>query len=387
MNQLITLLITMPMLMTPESNVFAQDNIPKKIDWSCAATLPDVKEGEKNPGVAGPVAGISNNVLVVAGGANFPDGMPWEGASKVYQDEIFLFYLKKGSVFPGKVSKQKLPCPIAYCASVNTPKGIVYLGGENEKGISENVIRIEYSGVSGEISFTDLRPLPLPLTNPSAVLHNNKIYIAGGDSKEGTSDKFFSLDLSARDTNWQVLPEIPVKLAYAVMVVQSNGTGDCIYLMGGRCKNTNGISDIYNSVFQFDIDKNKWKKKQSLPHKQSAGTGIATGSSDILLFSGDTGEVFSQVETFNLAINNEKDETKKRLLIKEKVALLNSHPGFIKEVLRYNTITDTWSKWGAIPFKAPVTTTAIKWGENFIIPSGEIKAGVRTTQILEGRLK
>lgn len=375
------------MLLTLKSTVLAQDDSLNKINWSCAAILPDVKEGEKNPGVAGPVAGISNDVLVVAGGANFPDGMPWEGASKVYQDEIFLFHKKKGSILPGEISRQKLPYPIAYCASVCTPNGIIYLGGENEKGISKKVIRMEYSGVSGEISFTDLRPLPLPLTNLSAILHNNKIYIAGGDSKEGTSDKFFSLDLSASDADWQALPDVPVKLAYAVMAVQSNGTGEGIYLMGGRCKKNNAISEIYNSVFQFDLDKNNWTKKQSLPHKQSAGTGIATGSSDVLLFSGDTGEVFSKVENFNLAINNEKDETKKRLLVNEKVALLNSHPGFRKEVLAYNTITDTWSKWGAIPFDAPVTTTAIKWGENFIIPSGEIRAGVRTAQILAGKLK
>ncbi|MBR90601.1 MAG: galactose oxidase, partial [Verrucomicrobiales bacterium] len=28
-------------------------------------------------GVAGPFVGVHNDVLIVAGGANFPEGMPW----------------------------------------------------------------------------------------------------------------------------------------------------------------------------------------------------------------------------------------------------------------------------------------------------------------------
>ena len=356
-----------------------------KIEWAVATTLPSADGIEKQPGLAGPVTGIIHNRLIVAGGANFPGGMPWHGAKKVYHDEIYLFEKKNGQVVNATVSKQKLPQPIAYCASVVTPEGLVYIGGENEQGILDKVVLVTYKAASNEILFSDLPSLPLPLTNLSAAYNDKIIYVAGGNSKDGNSNKFFSLDVSTPGANWQSLPDIPVKISFAVMIVQFNGDHHCIYLMSGRRKNKNGISDIFNTVYQFDLNNNHWRKKQSLPYSVSAGTGIATGSNYILLFGGDKGETFSKEEKLSSAIRNEKEEKKIKTLTKEKIALLEAHPGFTSEVLLYNTITDTWEKTKSLPSGSPVTTTAIKWGEDIIIPSGEIKAGVRTPRILIGK--
>ena len=33
---------------------------------------------------------MSDEVLIVAGGANFPDKVPWEGGEKICYDKIFL---------------------------------------------------------------------------------------------------------------------------------------------------------------------------------------------------------------------------------------------------------------------------------------------------------
>ncbi len=81
---------------------------------------------QSNPGLAGPVTGIINNRLIVAVAPTFPDGMPWHGAKKVYHDEIYLFEKKNGQIVNATVSKQKLPQPVAYCANVMTPEGLVY---------------------------------------------------------------------------------------------------------------------------------------------------------------------------------------------------------------------------------------------------------------------
>lgn len=387
MNRIILILISiMTGLTTLISNKISAQVKAGKIKWTVAATLPDASPTEKSLGVAGPVAGISNDVLIVAGGANFPDGMPWNGAKKIYQDEIYVFHKKKGRISKGKVSMQRLPQPIAYCASVSTGNGIIYLGGENENGISDKVVWMQYNAKDDTIHFTSLPSLPLPLTNAAAALVNNKIFIAGGDKKDGTSSQFFSLDLSLPHATWQTLATIPVTISFAVMAVQSNGENECIYLSGGRSKTQSGISTIYNSVYAYNLKSNQWLEKAPLPYTLSAGTGISIGSNEILLFSGDKGETFSKVEKMNLAIGKEKDEPKKQELVKEKIALLNAHSGFTKEVLLYNTVLDKWESAGSIPFDAPVTTTALKWGDCIIIPSGEIRAGVRTPQILSGKL-
>jgi len=38
------------------------------------------------PGMAGIIAGAHGGVLIAAGGANFPDKMPWDGGKKIYYD-------------------------------------------------------------------------------------------------------------------------------------------------------------------------------------------------------------------------------------------------------------------------------------------------------------
>ena len=363
--------------------VYRQEEI-EKIEWSVATALPSADGIDEQPGLAGPVTGLIHNRLVVGGGANFPGGMPWHGAKKVYHDEIYFFEKKNGQIVNPSVSKQKLPQPVAYCANVMVPGGIVYIGGENEHGILDKVVLVKYNATSDELHFSDLPSLPLPLTNLAAAYNDHIIYVAGGNSKDGNSNKFFSLDVSTPGADWQSLPDIPVKIAYTVMAVQSNGDHNCIYLIGGRRKNSSGSSDIFNTVYQFDIKENRWHQKQSLPYSVSAGTGIANGSNHILLFGGDKGETFSKEEKINAAIRIEKDEQKIKDLTKEKIALLEAHPGFTSEVLLYNTITDTWEATNSLPPGSPVTTTAIKWDDDIIIPSGEIKAGVRTPRILIG---
>lgn len=87
-----------------------------------------------------------------------------------------------------------------------------------------------------------------------------------------------------------------------------------------------------------------------------------------------------------IAINAEEDVLKKQRLIEQKNKLQSSHPGFSKEILAYNIKEDKWTIAGQISFDSPVTTTAVIWGNKVMLPSGEIKAGVRTPQILSANL-
>src|SRR4051794_13907380 len=52
--------------------------------WRPLPDLPDPL------GLAGAFAGVSSGALLVAGGANFPNGMPWDGGAKVWQDRVWV---------------------------------------------------------------------------------------------------------------------------------------------------------------------------------------------------------------------------------------------------------------------------------------------------------
>ena len=67
--------------------------------------------------------------------------------------------------------------------------------------------------------------------------------------------------------------------------------------------------------------------------------------------------------------------------------LNTNHGGFYKGILLYNTLTDSWSKIGELPFLAHVTTTATMWNNEIVLSNGEIKPGIRTPDVMLGTVK
>ncbi len=385
MNKFTGPIVAILSLMFFKTASYAQKKDAGLMQWKIAAALPAGDGQPVSLGFAGPVTGLNNDVMLVGGGANFPDSMPWLGGKKKYYDDIYAFVKKNNKTVPLKKSF-KLPFNLAYAATCSTPVGIVVAGGENEKGISNKVFLLKWNGSAETVETKYLPDLPVALTNASATNNEQMVYVAGGETTASASDQLFRLDLNNTEAGWKQLPSIPKPVSHAVFVVQYNGKSSSLYLMGGRKKNADGISDLYSSVFEFDLVNQQWKQKKSLPYNLCAGTGIANGASCILMLGGDKGETFHKAETMIAAIGAEKDETKKQELILQKNKVQSTHPGFSREVLQYNTLTDEWAVYDAIPFQTPVTTTAVRWGDEVIIPSGEIRAGVRSPGILKGRL-
>jgi N-acetylneuraminic acid mutarotase len=58
----------------------------------------------------------------------------------------------------------------------------------------------------------------------------------------------------------------------------------------------------------------------------------------------------------------------------------SAHPGFPREVLAFDTKSQTWSKVGEVPFSL-VTTNAVLWNNDIVIPGGEARPGVRSPQV------
>ena len=362
-------------------SVLAQKKQNIVMQWKVATELPADSGMQHSKGFAGPVTGISKNVLIVAGGANFPDAMPWEGGKKKYYDEGYIYNRIKGKLVLTE-KRFTLPTPLAYAASCTTPNGLFFAGGENENGISDKAWLMQWDDKEQVINFKNLPSLPFPVTNASATVIEQTIYLAGGETPSAAVAQFICMDLDNVDKGWQQLASVPHTVSHTILISPS----DAIYLSGGRKKNTNGISDFFADVYKYDITKNSWEVKASLPYALSAGTGALYKKNCIVIFGGDKGAVFHQTELLIAAINKEKDESKKQELILQKNKLQLTHPGFSNEVLLYNSNTNTWQPIGTIPFATPVTTTAVKWKKDFIIPSGEIKAGVRSPKILSVKI-
>jgi N-acetylneuraminic acid mutarotase len=129
-----------------------------------------------------------------------------------------------------------------------------------------------------------------------------------------------------------------------------------------------------------------WIEKTELPYLLSAGTSVSLANEGILLFGGDRGETFSQVEQLLVAIAK-TEGNQKEALIQQKNQLQINHPGFSQEILLYNPVSEKIKTIGTLPYPTPVTTTAVLLNDCIVLPSGEIRAGVRTQNILMAAIK
>jgi N-acetylneuraminic acid mutarotase len=363
--------------------LLAQNKYVDDVSWSIAAQIPAAYQQTKSIGLAGAIIGITDQRLLIAGGTNFPDKMPWHGGKKRYYNDIFL-YEKNDQELNLTKDQFKLPFNLAYGAVCCTPTGIVVAGGENEDGLSCKVLLLNWS--TGTINISYLPDLPKGLTNAALTLVEHTLYLAGGEVENATTAQFLSLDLKAQNEGWKVHANLPHAVSHAVLLSSEQEQVKEIYLIGGRKRNPADTSTIYNHVYAYQIKEHAWKEKRSLPYPVSAATGIIKGRS-ILVFSGDKGETFHKAEKLINEIALEKNATKKEILDRQKTEVQSNHPGFSKTVLKYDLVTNLWSALNSQMPYGLVTTRAVLFNNKIVIAGGEVKAGVRTPNIIIGKLK
>ena len=320
------------------------------LEWNKLPNLPD-KEG-----FAGSFCGVINNVLFVAGGANFPDKRPWEGGTKVWYDTIYS--LRKGESTWRK--EGKMPHLNGYGISLTTKEGIVFIGGGDSKSNFKELWLLNYS--HGKLTFKQWPDLPLPLAQATGALDNRVIYVYGGatspDSKQA-SNKLFTLNLDNLSAGWQSLESCP---GYGRIFPTSSICSGSFYIFGGArlySDSTGSLKREWLADAWCYKPNQGWIKLANLPYPSVAAPSPSYCiNNQILILGGDDG---SQVNTTP-----------------------TMHKGFRREILIYNTANNTWSTHGSIPFSL-VTTSSTLWGDDIVIAGGEQRPGVRSPEIWLGK--
>ena len=145
------------------------------LTWTTLPELPDAL------GVAGPFAGVSGGSLIVAGGANFPHGPPWEGGRKVWHEAIYVLSAPAGRW----TDAGRLPRPLAYGVSATTPRGLICAGGGDAQRHHADVFVLERVG--DRIQIQNLPALPRPCANACGGLLGETLYLAGGEETPGAT--------------------------------------------------------------------------------------------------------------------------------------------------------------------------------------------------------
>lgn len=347
------------------------------VTWEVIENLPS-KNGQSHLGLAGPLTGVVDDKLLIAGGANFPDGMPWDGGKKAYPQEAYLYHWDRGKL----ILQQELALDrsLAYSGNVSVDGVLYVVGGEGEDGAVADVFRLQVE--NDALQREHLPALPKPLSNGGLVFDRDALYFVGGENAEIVSDKIYKLDLTQAQPQWVEFLSLPYPVTHAVVVGDSEGN---LYIAGGRKRNAQAKSDMYDAVWKADLAEATVTQISTLPQPLAAGTGIWL-EGQLLIFGGDDASTFHQVEDLIAQASKMEAGAEQDNIVAQKNALQRSHPGFPKAVWALDVSTGSWQQLPDLVGSSPVTTTAVLYDDAIIIPSGEVKAGVRTDQILLGRI-
>ena len=314
--------------------------------WRKLAPIPDAH------GFAGAFAGVSNGALIVAGGANFPDKMPWEGGTKVWYDSVFVLerpdaqWRRAGS----------LPRPLGYGVSLTTSEGVWCIGGSDATGHHREVFVLSME--NGRVKSESFPGLPRPCANACGAIMGGKIFIAGGIEKPDATaalNTVWCLDPKSPAEGWKELAAIPGKgRMLSVMGVMGG-----LHLFSGAALSPGPdgkpVREWLKEAWRYDERANTWRRVSDPPRVAVAAPGPCPSVEERLwIIGGDDG---AQVN-----------------------AKPGEHRGFPRSILGYDRKMNRWAGKGAVPFSL-VTTTAVSWGDLIVIPGGEARPGVRSTEV------
>jgi len=324
-------------------------SLPGRVTWSELPALPD------DWGYAGVFAGVVNGSLLVAGGANFPAGMPWEGGLKIWHDDVFLLDGPDGTWRRAGA----LPQVLGYGGTAEVGDSLLLIGGSDADRHHASVWQLRLQ--AGEATYTRLPDLPTPLANFAMVQWGPMVYVLGGAiSPIGDTPVpiFWALDTSRSAMTWEVLEPWPGSgRIFPVAGVQDGA----LYLFGGAELYTDDAGKVrrryLQDVYRYQPGKG-WMTRTSMPRAAVAAPSPAPalGQSTLLVMGGDDG-----------------------LLVD--FSPMIQHPGFPRDVLAYHTLTDTWREAYTMA-ASHVTTPVVSWRGSYVIPSGEVRPGVRSPAVL-----
>ncbi len=322
------------------------------LDWQQLPSLPGT------PGLASPFGGMSHNVLLVAGGANFPHAPPWKKGVKVWQDAVYALADGEWTIIG------RLAAPCAYGVSFQLEDSVVCAGGGDAERHHNEVVRMTWSS-RGPL-FEKLPPLPLSIANACGAVSGNTLFLAcGTESPTSTSalSTFYVLDLAAVPLAWKKLPDVP---GTGRLLPVAAATPTHFYVFSGAALSFSPdgkpVRKYLKDAWRFDVVHGQWSRLSDLPFAAVAAPSPAPviDSGEIVIPGGDDGSLagFQPPE---------------------------DHPGFPRRSLIYSPAHNRWHVQADLQISR-VTVPVIKTEDGFILASGEERPGVRSPEVWKLKL-
>jgi len=334
--------------------VSARGDAAEAMTWEKLPAIPDAE------GFAGTFAGVSNGALIVAGGANIA-GEKWgDTFTKQWYDSVFVLEKPDGEWKCGF----KLPRALGYGVSVTTERGVVCIGGSDSQRHYADVFLLEWR--DGRIVTSALHALPKACANMCGAIVGKVIYLAGGIERPDATvamKTFWKLDLAASAPRWESLEPWP---GPERMLAVAGVIGDSFFIFSGAKLKAGAdgkaVREFLRDAYRFTPGKG-WTRLADMPRAAVAAPSPALSEDGmrVRIVSGDDGT-------------------------KVDFQPVREHPGFPHDVLAYDAERDAWSRAGEVPFSR-ATVPVVRWLGRDVIPNGEARPRVRTSEVWAVQMK
>jgi SSS family solute:Na+ symporter len=396
--RLIPALIICLLIFNPAAS---KETFKNHINWKELPSLPPGQGQDVQPGLASPFSGVSEDMLLVSGGCNFPDEEVWNGGLKAYYDDAFALEKTPDGDFIWH-SGFKIPHMAAYGVSVTVPEGVICIGGNNNSESFSSVFLMKWNPDTKEIITENLPSLPYTMSRMAGALVDETIYLVGGLTDGELANSFLSLDLSKwgnSNFKWKILDDFPGPARLQAIAIGQNAAEEQhLYLFSGSSYPKDAEDPFVQSDgLEYNPKTEQWSPIPEIkPDGGKAlslhgGSGVAIGKQHMIFTGGVNRELFfdawKRERNIELARESNNTEELERLL-QEKHEYFLMEPDeykFNHDVLAYHTITQTWISVEDYPFQPPAGAPLVNWNDGFAVVNGEIKAGVRSPAVYYGQ--
>ena len=294
-----------------------------------------------------------SEVIVAAGGTNFPDKMPWQGGQRRYHKDILKLARTDGAWRWSRIGE--LPEGLVGAAFCPAPKrdALIVAGGAAADGHRTAVWSV---GLDGKVRrFAENMPGPRAYAGFAAT-NGNLIVIGGIARADDTSaiPTLTSLDLDAPDKPWRTTDADP-GFARIIPLVGA-GLGKLVWAGGCSLSEKDGKPfRTYHENLAFRSTDGEGDRFHGLPNKLAgaAGPGVLT-QTHLLFVGGDDGSQYGHA--------------------------YETHTGLARRILALDLETLEVTDLGEWPHPVAVAPL-LRLGDDLVTVSGEVRPGVRTPKL------
>ena len=344
-------------------------------------------------GVSACYAGAIDDMLLMAGGCNFPDLPLMAGGKKRYYKGIYVANRNVDSVFNWR-KVGELPVAAAYGVSIPIPGGLIFAGGMNEEGSLSSVYRLSLSKDKQSVIMDTLPSLPFAIDNMAGVAVGKRLFLIGGNVEGKPSHSLLSAELPHLNEGWLQEPSFPGDARIQPVCAAQPAKGGTIYMWGGFAPSVGGVpATLSTDGYAYSLADRSWKQLAAPMGNDSAavslggGAAVSLNDSIIICTGGVNKSIFLSALRRGEMLQKAKaaQYTKQIDSLKTVDSVYLSRPAdwycFNDKVLLYNVPRDCWTEVSRNSSLARAGAALVGCNDTLFSICGELKPGVRTPEI------